>query len=325
MPNPFPYFPLYVNDFVADGKVEAMTTLEVGAYFLLLCKAWTEQPRGSIPDNDTILARWTRLTPEQWTECKPSVMSCFKLGTDNRWHQKRMEFEARKLQALTSTRSRAGKKGAESKWAKERDAAGCEEDGKANGSAIANADLCQNFANGKTMAPDSDSNSSSEGMGEVGGKETEKPPIFDHTAPGLAQTWCFHCLRRRHGCHVDLVDDVMPQFAEMMRLGHQAKRVHEAILSGNRDRAEQLFEFKKREGFDKPAAKAVTVRHESAEELAAKRAAALFRNPPPPGLLNGKHKRPAATAQQGGGATPPGDAHAQPGRDSGRGDVRPAG
>ena len=64
-----PYFPFYPDDFACDGKVEAMTTEEVGAYTLLLCKAWREDPPGSIPDDDRVRARWTRLTPDRWTEC----------------------------------------------------------------------------------------------------------------------------------------------------------------------------------------------------------------------------------------------------------------
>ena len=42
-----PYFPFYPDDFASDGKVEAMTTEEVGAYTLLLCKAWREDPPGA--------------------------------------------------------------------------------------------------------------------------------------------------------------------------------------------------------------------------------------------------------------------------------------
>lgn len=116
MPNDYPYFPFYVDDFVSDGNVEAMTTLEVGAYTLLLCKAWKEKPRGTLPDDDVVLARWARVTPDQWREVRPRVLACFRLGRDGRWHQKRMELEARKLHDLSNKRSQAGREGAKGRW-----------------------------------------------------------------------------------------------------------------------------------------------------------------------------------------------------------------
>jgi uncharacterized protein YdaU (DUF1376 family) len=78
-----PYFPFYPDDFACDGKVEAMTTEEIGAYTLLLCKAWCEDPPGSIPDDDRVLARWTRLAPDRWKECRTGVLAAFTLGTDS--------------------------------------------------------------------------------------------------------------------------------------------------------------------------------------------------------------------------------------------------
>lgn len=100
-----PSFPFYVDDFTSDGKVELMTTEEVGAYLLLLCKAWKESPVGSVPDDDRVLARWARMTPEVWSASKPSVMSCFRLSTrDGRYHQRRMQAEWAKMQRSKKVR-----------------------------------------------------------------------------------------------------------------------------------------------------------------------------------------------------------------------------
>lgn len=96
--NEHPAFLFYVDDFSSDGKVEAMTTEAVGAYTLLLCKAWRESPVGSIPNNDQVLARWSRLSLDQWAACRPLVLAAFTLGTDDRWHQKRMRNEYARLQ-----------------------------------------------------------------------------------------------------------------------------------------------------------------------------------------------------------------------------------
>ena len=98
-----PGFLFYVDDFVSDGKVEAMTTEEVGAYILLLCKAWREEPPGSIPDDDRILARWARMDSERWSACRTGVLAAFTLGTDARWHQKRMRKEFQKLHFLSQS------------------------------------------------------------------------------------------------------------------------------------------------------------------------------------------------------------------------------
>lgn len=111
-----PAFLLYVDEFTSDGVVEAMTTKEVGAYFLLLCKAWRENPPGSIPDDDRVLARWARLTPDEWTECRTGVLAAFTLGTDSRWHQKRMRAEYNKLVKRSRDRSRSAKIAADARW-----------------------------------------------------------------------------------------------------------------------------------------------------------------------------------------------------------------
>jgi uncharacterized protein YdaU (DUF1376 family) len=93
-----PGFFVYVDDFSSDGKVEAMTTEEVGAYWLLLLKAWKEDPPGSVPNDDRILSRWARLTPEKWSECKAGVLSAFQPpNSSNRMVQKRMTVEYAKV------------------------------------------------------------------------------------------------------------------------------------------------------------------------------------------------------------------------------------
>lgn len=111
-----PAFLFYPDDFSCDGKVEAMTTEEVGAYILLLCKAWRESPAGSIPNDDAVLARWTRLAPDRWAECKPKVLAAFSLGTDSRWHQSRMRKEYETLMISRKKKITAGIKGALSRW-----------------------------------------------------------------------------------------------------------------------------------------------------------------------------------------------------------------
>ena len=111
-----PYFPFYVNDFAADGVVEAMSTEEVGAYILLLCKAWLQNPAGSIPNDDHILARWCRLSEDRWQKSKKSILSAFFLDSDGRYHQKRMQSEYKALINKKKERSKSGSLGAKKRW-----------------------------------------------------------------------------------------------------------------------------------------------------------------------------------------------------------------
>jgi uncharacterized protein YdaU (DUF1376 family) len=111
-----PYFPLYVDDFVSDGKVEAMDTLEVGAYWLLLCKSWRERPVASIPNDSAVLARWARVGADIWERIEARVLAPFTLGKDGRLYQKRLRKEYDKMLAHRRERQKSGKKGAERLW-----------------------------------------------------------------------------------------------------------------------------------------------------------------------------------------------------------------
>lgn len=143
-----PAFLLYPNDFTSDSKVEAMTTREVGAYFLLLCKAWFEKPVATIPNDDRVLARWARLTPDEWTECRDAVLAPFKSCPDNRLLSPRLSSEHRKLMESRNKRSRAGKIAAGKRW-------------PSHAPAIPNAYQSHDFVNADAMPNDAISSSSS--------------------------------------------------------------------------------------------------------------------------------------------------------------------
>lgn len=106
-----PYFPFYPRDFASDGEVEAMSTHEVGAYILLLCKAWHETPPATIPTDDRVLSRWTRVTPEQWSAMKAAVLAPFKPCGEGRLVQGRLRAEYDRFRATSNRRAEAGSKG----------------------------------------------------------------------------------------------------------------------------------------------------------------------------------------------------------------------
>ena len=164
MPGKPPYFPFYVDNFAADGVVEAMTTEQVGAYILLLCKAWKEDPAGSIPDEDAILSRWARLSPETWQAIKRGVLAAFVKGDDGRFHQKRMREEYATIAALLSKRSKGGKRGAKRRWVSHRVSDGTP-NGSPNGSVVARAFDSDSASESESA---SGSESSSSGGGGAG-------------------------------------------------------------------------------------------------------------------------------------------------------------
>jgi len=158
-----PAFLFYPKDFASDGKVEAMTTEQVGGYILLLCKAWWEEPAGSLPNNDSILARWARLDEASWAAGKTAILAPFALGTDGRWHQKRMRSEHDKFCASRKRREKAAKKAAAGRWAKktdEVDEARINNEENANGIRIACESHSKDMRNG--CIPSSSSSSKEE-------------------------------------------------------------------------------------------------------------------------------------------------------------------
>lgn len=116
MPARPPYFAFYPEDFAGDELVEAMSTTAVGAYILLLCKAWKSEPVGSLPDDDKVLAKLARVTPKVWEKIKHEVRSVFIVGLDKRLYQKRLVSEHKKAMELIERKSRGGEKGASARW-----------------------------------------------------------------------------------------------------------------------------------------------------------------------------------------------------------------
>lgn len=110
----YPYFPFYPKDFAADNKVEAMALEEVGAFVLLLCKAWEEDVPGTLPDDDTTLARWARMSPDAWKRSREKVLSPFTKEPDGRLHQKKMKQVFEELKKRYRAASSASKR----RWSK---------------------------------------------------------------------------------------------------------------------------------------------------------------------------------------------------------------
>ncbi|MFO0823039.1 MAG: DUF1376 domain-containing protein [Gemmataceae bacterium] len=113
-----PFFAFYPADFANDINVEAMSTLQVGAYMLLLCKAWQAEPPASLPNDDQILARLARVDAATWAEIKAGVLVPFRVGEDGRLHSKRLRLEYdNAMQRMQANRDKA-RGAAKSRWSK---------------------------------------------------------------------------------------------------------------------------------------------------------------------------------------------------------------
>lgn len=107
-----PFFKFYPLDFAASGKVEAMTTEAVGAYILLLGKAWHQSPPCSLPADPLILAKWSRLGVDGWAGVESMVLACWTKRGDGRLYNARLESEYIKATQERTGKSEGGKRSA---------------------------------------------------------------------------------------------------------------------------------------------------------------------------------------------------------------------
>ena len=94
------WFPLYIADYLADTMV--LTTIEHGAYLLLLMQYWR---KGPLPNDDKELAAITKVDRALWeSEVGPAVRKFFTLECDGLLHQKRVDAEKKKAADLSEKR-----------------------------------------------------------------------------------------------------------------------------------------------------------------------------------------------------------------------------
>lgn len=108
-----PFMPLWTGDYLK--KTRHLTTLEHGAYLLLIMECW-ERPSGSIPDNTELLARLAGVSIKQWKVISPIVMEFFTLNkrkkeyTQERVTEERAKVALKRLLAQQSIAKRWNKK-----------------------------------------------------------------------------------------------------------------------------------------------------------------------------------------------------------------------
>ncbi len=96
------WMPLYIADYLRDTR--HLTTLQHGAYLLLIMEYWT---KGKVPSTDAERARVTALNPKQWRSNKSVIAEMFEPD----WRHARIERELEKAKELKFKRSVYGSKG----------------------------------------------------------------------------------------------------------------------------------------------------------------------------------------------------------------------
>lgn len=106
----FPAMPLWTDAYLGDTT--HLTTVEHGAYFLLLIVAWRSK-EGTLPDDDTMLARYSKLSATQWKKIRPILEPFFRIE-NGVWTQGRLSDERA---AVKNNSSRQSDK-AKARWLK---------------------------------------------------------------------------------------------------------------------------------------------------------------------------------------------------------------
>lgn len=116
------YIPLNISDFLSDDKVALMSAAEVGAYVLLLCRAWQQKTPGTLPAKDEYLSRWARMSMEEWEATKEIILMPFELNDDvspSRYEQHRMMRDIERISKTLLDRKNKATMAANARWGKE--------------------------------------------------------------------------------------------------------------------------------------------------------------------------------------------------------------
>ncbi len=111
----FPWFPLYVNEFLLSTDVQCMNTTQIGAYFLLLCNSWTQKEPCFLPCDQKKIQSITKLSDTQWHSYKSGILDKFRQKGDKIYNPKLLSIYEEKVK-IYELKSQGGKNGAKSRW-----------------------------------------------------------------------------------------------------------------------------------------------------------------------------------------------------------------
>ena len=85
-----PAFAFYVRDWLCSRKVTNMSGDAVKAYIYLLCEAWLQEDRATLPNDEKELISMARINDEKWCKIKDEVLNCFKLNKNDKYYNERL-------------------------------------------------------------------------------------------------------------------------------------------------------------------------------------------------------------------------------------------
>ena len=107
------WMPLWIGAYLADTM--KLTTIQHGAYLLLLIAYWRE--RGPLANDDDELRSITKLERSEWKRIRPVLEKFFKVA-DGVWWHKRVEAEIAAADKRSKQASEKAAKAAEARWGK---------------------------------------------------------------------------------------------------------------------------------------------------------------------------------------------------------------
>ena len=149
------WFKIDATKFLADAQVDAMSTVELGACFRLLCRQWID---GSIPDDLHLLGRLCRLDATSMGEAWITLSPFFPVLESGKRANRFMWIEREKIVAALERKSDEGTRAARKRWNEVRkrlDATPKNSLSELNGSSDVVADLSKEKA---TKEPSKDAN-----------------------------------------------------------------------------------------------------------------------------------------------------------------------
>lgn len=141
------WMPLWIGAYLGDTM--RLTTIQHGAYMLLLIAYWRD--RKPLPDDDEELRAITKTDKQEWKRLRPKLEGFFRVQ-DGAWWHKRVEAEMLEADKRANSASDKAKAAAQARWGKS----------KSNAPSIPQASLEQC----PTPSPTPISNTSPDGEGQ---------------------------------------------------------------------------------------------------------------------------------------------------------------
>lgn len=113
-PPGFPYFPLYVKDWLTGQSTTLMSPEEKGAFLDLLCHAWLADPPCTLPADDKALAKLSGLG-SRWKKVGPALRGQFEVVAGRLRNGKQWDIW-QDMMTHREKRANAGRKGNEARW-----------------------------------------------------------------------------------------------------------------------------------------------------------------------------------------------------------------